>query len=134
MRASADSKKARALPAVTKERPKRERPLPPPLCGDDTQKDNWAQELEISRTDLDQMSPGEFKRAWEARNERLRAGGVFDHLDELWKRLGQAGIDAMTPSELIDAVSELRAQAARKEPLRPDAAGPGAPASGQPTA
>jgi hypothetical protein len=114
--------------------PERERPLPPPLCGDDTQKNNWAEQLEISRADLDEMSPGDFKRAWEARNARLRAGGVFDHLDELWKRLGQARIDAMTPSELIEAVSELREEAARQEPLHRDAAESGAPASGQPSA
>src|SRR5271163_3937774 len=33
-------------------RPKRERPLPPPLNGDEAQKDKWAWELEISRADL----------------------------------------------------------------------------------
>jgi excisionase family DNA binding protein len=133
-RAPAARAQSRALPAVTKEHPKRERPLPPPLCGDDTQKDNWAEQLEISRTDLDEMSPGDFKRAWEAPNERLRAGGVFDHLDELWKRLGQPRIDAMTSSELIEAVSELREEAARQEPPHRDAAEAGAPASGQPSA
>lgn len=53
------------------------------------------------------MRPGDFKRAWEARNERLRAGGVFDHLEDLWQSVGQAWIDAMTPSELIAAVNEL---------------------------
>jgi hypothetical protein len=45
-------------------RPKRERPLPPPLSGDDAQKDKWAWELEISRADLDAMNPKEFERAW----------------------------------------------------------------------
>ena len=64
-------------------------------------------ELEISREELDEMSPGEFKRAWDARNERLRDGGVFDHLDELWERLGQKRIELMTPSELIATVREL---------------------------
>jgi excisionase family DNA binding protein len=86
----------------------RERPLPPPLCGNEAQKRQWAKELEISREELDEMSPGEFKRAWDARNERLRVGGVFDHLDELWERLGQKRIESMTPSELIATVRELR--------------------------
>lgn len=63
------------------------------------------------------MSPGDLKRAWEARNERLKAGGVFDHVDELWKRLGQARIEAMTPSELIAAVREIREEAAAQQPL-----------------
>jgi excisionase family DNA binding protein len=106
-----------ASPPAPKERRKRERPLPPPLSGDDSQKDHWAKQLEISRADLDEMSPGDFKRAWDARNERLKAGGVFDRIDDLWKRFGQACIDAMTPSELIAAVGELRDEAPRQEPI-----------------
>jgi excisionase family DNA binding protein len=88
-------------------RPKRERPLPPPLCGDEAHKDKWAWELEISRADLDAMNPKEFERAWEARNERLREGGVFEHIDELLEKLGSKGIDELQPSALIRAVQEL---------------------------
>jgi excisionase family DNA binding protein len=106
-----------------KERPKRERPLPPPLSGDDGQKDHWAKQLEISRADLDEMSPGDFKRAWDARNERLKAGGVFDRIDDLWKRFGRANIDEMTPSELIAAVGELHDEAARQETIKTEDAG-----------
>jgi excisionase family DNA binding protein len=73
---------SRTRAEAPRERRKRERSLPPPLCGDEAQKLHWAKELEISREELDEMSPGDFKRAWDARNERLRAGGVFDHLDE----------------------------------------------------
>jgi excisionase family DNA binding protein len=102
----------RALAEAPKERRKRERPLPPPLCGDEAQKLHWAKELEISREALNEMSPGDFS-AWDARNERLRAGGVFDHLDELWERLGQKRVDALTPSELIAAARELRTKPRR---------------------
>src|SRR4051794_23507603 len=66
----------RTTAGAAKKPHKRERPLPPPLGGDEAQKDHWAKELEISREELDEMSPGEFNRAWDARNERLRAGGV----------------------------------------------------------
>lgn len=114
-RTPATRSKASLPPAEPKQRAKRERPLPPPLGGDDARKDQWAKQLEISRAELDDMSPGDFKRAWDARNERLKAGGVFDHVDHLWQRLGQARIDAMTPSELIAAVAELLAEAARQE-------------------
>jgi len=88
-------------------RPKRERPLPPPLCGDEAHKDKWAWELEISRADLDAMNPKEFERAWEARNERLREGGVFEHIDELLQKLGDKGMEELPPSALIRAVQEL---------------------------
>jgi hypothetical protein len=107
-----------APPAPPKERPKRERPLPPPLSGDGAQKDHWAKQLEISREDLDEMSPGDFKKAWDARNERLRTGGVFDRIDDLWKRFGQEHIDAMTPSALIAAVGELHDDAGRRDRLK----------------
>jgi excisionase family DNA binding protein len=98
-----------------KERKKRERPLPAPLGGDDKQKDHWARELEISRAELDEMSPRDFNSAWEARNERLRVGGVFDHLTELTDAYGWDVVDKMTASELIKAVAEigLAAPAAR---------------------
>jgi excisionase family DNA binding protein len=88
-------------------RPKRERPLPPPLNGDEAQKDKWAWELEISRADLDAMNPTEFKRAWETRNERLREGGVFERIDELLQKLGSKGLDELQPSALIRAVQQL---------------------------
>lgn len=88
-------------------RPKRERPLPPPLNGDEAQKDKWAWELEISRADLDAMNPKEFQRAWEARNERLREGRVFERIDELFQKLGTKGMDELQPSALIRAVQEL---------------------------
>jgi hypothetical protein len=68
------------------------------------------------------MTPGDFKRAWDARNERLRAGGVFDHLDELWERLGQKRVDAMTPNELIAAVRELRKKPDKQQLPTPEAA------------
>ena len=117
---------ADAIPRTVAEAPKkrrqRERPLPAPLCGDEAQKLHWAKELEISRDELNEMSPGDFKRAWDARNERLRAGGVFDHLDELWERLGQKRVDAMTPSELIAAVRELRTKPEEQQLPTPDAA------------
>ena len=90
-----------------KERKKRERPLPAPLGGDDKQKDHWARELEISRAELDEMSPRDFDKAWEARNERLRAGGVFDHLTELTDAYGLDVVDKLTASELIKAVTDL---------------------------
>jgi hypothetical protein len=59
------------------------RPLPPPLGGDEQDKDKWARELEITRAELDEMSPSDFGKAWDKRNERLREGGVFEYLTEL---------------------------------------------------
>ncbi|MGA2007923.1 MAG: helix-turn-helix domain-containing protein [Solirubrobacteraceae bacterium] len=88
-------------------RPKRGRPLPPPLNGDEAQKDKWAWELEISRADLDAMNPKEFKTAWAARNERLREGGVFERIGELLQSLGSKGMDELQPSALIRAVQDL---------------------------
>jgi excisionase family DNA binding protein len=116
----ADASAQTAAEAPKKPR-KRERPLPPPLCGDEAQKRQWAKELELSREELDEMSPGEFKRAWDARNERLRAGGVFDNLDELWERLGQKRIESMTPTELIAAVRELRKKPDDQQHSTPEA-------------
>lgn len=88
-------------------RKRRERPLPPPLGATDEQKDHWARELEITRAELDEMGPREFEKAWEARNERLEAAGVFEHLDALEKTYGQE-IWTMPPSQLIEAVDTLR--------------------------
>jgi excisionase family DNA binding protein len=88
-------------------RPKRERPLPPPLSGDEAQKDKWAWELEISRADLDAMNPKEFERAWEARNERLREGRVFERIEELFQKFGTKRMEELQPSALIRAVQEL---------------------------
>jgi excisionase family DNA binding protein len=86
---------------------KKERPLPPPIGGDEPQKEHWAAEIEIPRTELDAMSPKDFKQAWDARNERLREAGVFDRLSELDDKLGVNAVQAMHPGELIRAVKEL---------------------------
>jgi excisionase family DNA binding protein len=88
-------------------RKRRERPLPPPLSGTEEQRDRWAFELEITRAELEEMSPSDFNKAWEARNERLEAAGVFEHLTELEEKCGQE-MWSMRPSELIEAVRELR--------------------------
>jgi excisionase family DNA binding protein len=96
---------------VEKPAPKRrERPLPPPLSGTEEQKDRWASELEITRAELDEMSPSEFEKAWKGRNERLGAAGVFEHLTELEEKYGQE-MWSMRPSELIEAVREPRPHA-----------------------
>jgi excisionase family DNA binding protein len=94
--------------AQKRARKKRERALPPPLGANREQKDRWARELEITRGELEEMSPQEFEKAWETRNERLEAAGVFEHLDELEEKYGQ-DIWSMLPSQLIEAVSTLRA-------------------------
>jgi excisionase family DNA binding protein len=86
---------------------KRPRPLPPPIGGDEKHKDHWARELEITRAELDEMSPSDFRKAWDARNTRLEEGGVFAHLDELTDAHGWAVIDKMTAGELIKAVADL---------------------------
>jgi hypothetical protein len=85
---------------------KRERPLRPPLSGTEEQKDLWARDLEITRSQLDEMSPPEFEKAWKARNERLEAAGVFEHLTELEEKYGQE-LWSMPPSQLIQAAGEL---------------------------
>jgi hypothetical protein len=114
------------------ERRRRERPLPPPLCGDEAQKRQWAKDLEMSREELAEMRPSEFKRAWDARNERLRVGGVFDHLEELWERLGQQRIAAMTPSELIATVREVRKKPDEEQLPAPETAEAGHSVADQP--
>jgi hypothetical protein len=53
------------------------------------------------------MSPPDFDRAWEARNERLRAGGVFDHLTELTDAHELDVVNKMAAIELIKAVADL---------------------------
>jgi len=53
------------------------------------------------------MNPKEFERAWEARNERLREGGVFERIDDLLQKLGSKGMEELQPSALIKAVQEL---------------------------
>ena len=83
------------------------RPLPPPLGGDEQDKDKWARELEITRAELDDMSPSDFGTAWDERNERLRDGGVFEYVTELTDAHGWKVIEKMTPSELIGAVADL---------------------------
>jgi excisionase family DNA binding protein len=89
----------------------RKRALPPPLSGTDEQKDRWALELEITRDELEEMSPLEFEKAWKARNERLEAAGVFEHLLELKEKYGQ-DVWSMPPSKLIRAAGELEADSA----------------------
>ena len=101
-----------ARKAQTKEKPdsqraRRQRPLPPPIGGDEATKDRWARELEISRAELDDMSPTDFDKAWEARNQRLEDAGVFDHIDELEATYGWDKISEMTPTELVAAVREI---------------------------
>jgi hypothetical protein len=70
-------------------------------------KDKWARELEITRAELDEMSPSDFGKAWDERNERLRDGGVFEYVTELRDAHGWKVIEKMTPSELISAVADL---------------------------
>jgi hypothetical protein len=53
------------------------------------------------------MSPHDFQKAWDARNQRLQDGGVFDHLTERTDVHGWDVIDRMTPRELIKAVADL---------------------------
>jgi hypothetical protein len=83
------------------------RPLPPPLGGDEEDKNKWARELGITRAKLDAMSPSAFAKAWDERNERLRNGGVFENVTELTDAHGWAVIEKMTASELIGAVADL---------------------------
>lgn len=83
------------------------RPLPPPIGGDEKHKDHWARELEITRAELDEMSPSDFRKAWDARNKRLDEGGVFEYVTELTDAYGWDVVDKLTPSELITAVADL---------------------------
>ena len=83
------------------------RPLPPPLGGDEQHKDEWARQLEITRAELDEMSPSNFRKAWDERNERLREGGVFEYVTELTDAHGWKVIEKMTASELVRAVADL---------------------------
>ena len=53
------------------------------------------------------MSPSDFGKAWDERNERLRDGGVFEYVTELADAHGWKVIEKMTPSELISAVADL---------------------------
>ena len=93
------------LPEKSKSRPPRA--LPPPLGGDEQHKDEWARQLEFTRRELDEMSPSEFGKAWDTRNERLREGGVFEYVTELTDAHGWKVIEKMTASELVSAVAGL---------------------------
>ncbi len=79
------------LPKKSKSRAPR--PLPPPLGGDEQDEDEWARELEITRAELDEMSPSDFGKAWDERNERLREGGVFEYVTELTDAHGWSVIE-----------------------------------------
>ena len=83
------------------------RPLPPPLGGDEQHKDEWARQLEITRAELDEMSPSKFRKAWDGRNKRLEDGGVFEYLTELTEAHSWPVIEKMTAGELIRAVADL---------------------------
>ena len=74
--------------------------MPPPICGDEAQKKRWARELEISRKQLDDMSPKDFKQAWEARNQRMRDAGVFDRLGDLYDTLGAKAVEKLLPERV----------------------------------
>ena len=103
----------RATAEIRKDGPAKEpktrapRPLPPPLGGDEQDRDKWANELEITREELDEMSPRDFVKAWDERNERLRDGGVFQYVTELTDAHGWNAIEEMTTSEMIRAVADL---------------------------
>ena len=83
------------------------RPLPPPLGGDEQHKDEWARQLEITRAELEEMSPSRFREARDERNKRLEDGGVFEYLTELTDAHGWQVIEKKTASELIRAVADL---------------------------
>lgn len=53
------------------------------------------------------MSPSDFGKAWDRRNERLRDGGVFEYVTNLTDAHGRDVIEKMTASELIRAVADL---------------------------
>ncbi len=99
-------------------RQKRERPLPPPLGGSEEHKNSWARGLEITRAELDEMSPRDFDKAWKGRAERLEAAGVFEQIDALYEKYGEDIFSSMSPSELIEAVRGL-GQAHEKESATP---------------
>ena len=98
------------------EKSKPRAPRPIPLGGDEQHKDEWARQLEITRAELDEMSPPRFRKAWDERNKRLEDGGVFEYLTELTDAHGWNVIEKMTASELIRAVADLS--------LTPSAANP----------
>ncbi len=79
---------------------------------------SWAHQLEITRGELDEMSPTIFGKAWDKRNECLRDGGVFEYVTELSDAHGWDVIQKMTASELIRAVADLglTPSAANSEP------------------
>jgi hypothetical protein len=71
------------LPKKSKSRAPR--PLPPPLGGDEQDKDKWARELEITRAELDEMSPsGSLKVTtdiyghWERAERKIQAAKMED--------------------------------------------------------
>ena len=120
-RTRAVSRKSIAAEASKDELPKKSksrapRPLPPPLGGDEQHKDEWAHQLEITREELDEMSPSDFGKAWDKRNERLRDGGVFEYVTELSDAHGWDVIQKMTASELIRAVADLGLTPSAAEP------------------
>jgi excisionase family DNA binding protein len=96
--------------------------LPPPLGGDEAHKRQWAEQLEITREQLDEMSPADFKRAWEARNRRLEEACVFEHIEELAERFGWNEVHEVKPSILIEAAQELRTAHANHDPPSSDSA------------
>ena len=67
-------------------------------------KNKWARELEITRAELDEMSPSDFGKAWD---ERAQRRWVFEYVTELTDAHGWKVIEKMTPSELISAVADL---------------------------
>jgi hypothetical protein len=56
---------------------------------------------------LDEMSPSDFGKAWDKRNERLRDGGLFEYVTDLTDAHGWEALEKMTASELIRAVADL---------------------------
>jgi hypothetical protein len=64
------------------------------------------------------MSPSDFGKAWDKRNERLKNGGVFEYVTELSDAHGWEVVQKMTASELIQAVADLglTPSAANSEP------------------
>ena len=106
------------LPEKSKSRAPR--PLPPPHGADEQHQDEWARQLEITRAELDEMSPSKFRKAWDERNKRLEDGGVFEYLTELTDAHGWHVIEKMTASELIRAVADLDLTLSAADPKRAD--------------
>lgn len=50
---------------------KRERPVPPPYCFSDEQKESNARALGLSRAEFDELTPREYNRLWKERVARL---------------------------------------------------------------